>query len=675
MEIGILIQDLKHKKKRRKRVSLPATIGKGSSPNRRQHIKLPDDTVSKAQAEITLHNEQVVLHPRSTTNSTNLNGKPLLRPSPLKEGDSIDITYFRITIEQIVLSADASEPEIDPDITRPYQQQGQESVIPFDLNTGLLTSQVVVQTSGEFFKRLGGGPVVDLGEVRRRGYDYSETDYLALGGGLGSFVWVDYLRVYGVTSEQIQVIGNTLEPHERYRKLCEYSQIPEFERLRSNSDSCPDNIWGYPGYAAREIFRYLLRFNVGKALQIFWQIFNEPFTDTYTPIAKNVFDSITREMERIDWDSMRVKGRIEAVRKTSDGRYIVAYKRDGGRDYSLSVATYIHLAVGYPGTRFIPSLNHFRSDYAKHPSIASRVVNAYESHEHVYAELMDKGGNVIVRGRGIVASRILQKLGETRETLRNRKPGADLNIFHVMRSRRTSTQGNSYLRARRPVKHHVEIQPFNWPKACWGGDLRVRLERADDDARRRLLDVWGGTTTADRKDWQKGIRRSAEEGWYEDSFGEVKRLKPIGNGLLDVEIHDHNQSKTNLKAAFVIDATGLEASILASPILKDLVETYRLQPMYLDIRDGHPSNPRLRVNNDFEVTDMESHSRLTGRMYASGVATIGGPYAAVDSFLGLQYAALRSVEALRRCKAPGIRRMHPFRSFRQWLRWLFKVKP
>ncbi len=41
-----------------------------------------------------------------------------------------------------------------------------------------------------------------------------------------------------------------------------------------------------------------------------------------------------------------------------------------------------------------------------------------------------------------------------------------------------------------------------------------------------------------------------------------------------------------------------------------------------------------------------------GRVYASGVMTLGGPNAAVDSFLGLQYAALRSVEDLAAQHAP-----------------------
>jgi hypothetical protein len=65
------------------------------------------------------------------------------------------------------------------------------------------------------------------------------------------------LRGSGVRAEHIGVVGNYPTPHGRYQRLCVNSQIPAHERLRSNSDSCPDNIWGFPGYAAREAWRDL----------------------------------------------------------------------------------------------------------------------------------------------------------------------------------------------------------------------------------------------------------------------------------------------------------------------------------------------------------------------------------------------------------------------------------
>ena len=82
---------------------------------------------------------------------------------------------------------------------------------------------------------------ISVDQLEADGVPLSETTYLALGGGLGSFAWVDHLRVYGVPAEQIKAVGISSQPHERYRRLCQNSQIPNHERLRSDSGSTPDN--------------------------------------------------------------------------------------------------------------------------------------------------------------------------------------------------------------------------------------------------------------------------------------------------------------------------------------------------------------------------------------------------------------------------------------------------
>jgi hypothetical protein len=123
------------------------------------------------------------------------------------------------------------------------------------------------------------------------------------------------------------------------------------------------------------------------------------------------------------------------------------------------------------------------------------------------------------------------------------------------------------------------------------------------------------------------------------------------------------QEQIRLVADFIIDCTGLEATINSNPLMQDFVDQYRL-----------PRNPkgRLKVAEDFEVLGMRNGS---GRMYASGAMTLGGPHAAVDSFLGLQYAALRSVDALAASRAPGLHRLNGLRSIWQWLRWVRGVRP
>ena len=242
-----------------------------------------------------------------------------------------------------------------------------------------------------------------------------ETEYVALGGGLGSFTWVDTLRISGVRAEQIAVLGLEEKPYGRYQRLCKNSQIPDHERLRSGSDSTPDNIWAWPGYAWREAWRELNSGQLDAALKHLWQVFAEPIlADTYTPKAGDVFASIDREAARIGWSALLRKGRIRSIRKTEDGRYVIAYSSLQGRrrDHRFLLARYGQLSVGYPAVNFLRDLQSYREETGDFQSI----VNAYEDHEHVYQHLTRKGGVVILRGRGIVASRIIQRLYEARQT-------------------------------------------------------------------------------------------------------------------------------------------------------------------------------------------------------------------------------------------------------------------
>ncbi|NJM64310.1 MAG: FHA domain-containing protein [Acaryochloris sp. RU_4_1] len=479
-----------------------------------------------------------------------------------------------------------------------------------------------------------------------------EIDYLAVGAGLGSFIWVDFLRICGVAVQQIRALGIEDRPYARYQRLCLNSQIPAHERLRSNSDSCPDNIWGWPGYALREAWHEFNKGNMNPALQYLWQVFAEPtFAQTYTPRSGNVFASIDREAIRIGWPQIYRFGRVRAIRQTQDGRYAIAYS-PGRKQTAFVVARHVHLATGYPVLQFLPDLKAYREQTHDFKS----VVNAYEDHRHVYETLERQGGTVLLRGRGIVASRILQRLYEARQ----RQP--NISVLHLMRS--PKPQGNRFGKAQRLVENHFEFQPFNWPKACWGGTLREELEQATPEQRTNLLADWGGTTTADRRDWKRFVQQGVDQGWYQITFGEVTQVVPNTQARPTTYIQEKGlRGEVKLEADFIIDATGLDSKVKASPLLNDLVTHYNL-----------PLNPagRFAVANDFELLEMRNHY---GRLYAAGAITFGGPHAAVDSFLGLQYAALCAVDGLVAARAPNLQRLNGLNSLRQWLKWVQNQTP
>jgi len=151
------------------------------------------------------------------------------------------------------------------------------------------------------------------------------------------------------------------------------------------------------------------------------------------------------------------------------------------------------------------------------------------------------------------------------------------------------------------------------------------------------------------------IARGAREGAYVQRVGEVANVRRRDRGGVVLEL-ESDAADREIEADFVIDATGLVSDIAEDRLIGDLLA-----------HGGASRNPkgRLDISEAFEVLGTRSEP---GRMYASGSPTLGGPYAGVDSFLGLQYAALAIADDL---AAQGFcARIGPGRSVSQWWRWV-----
>ncbi|MBI2168035.1 MAG: hypothetical protein HYU28_00830 [Actinobacteria bacterium] len=477
-----------------------------------------------------------------------------------------------------------------------------------------------------------------------------DVPFVSVGGGIGSFVLVNMLRISGRPTSEIRVLGITDTPWETYEYLTQVSQIPAGERLRSDSQAMPDNMWGFPSFAVREAFG-------AKSLTGFiaplWQVLTEPtLTDYYTPQAGQVFTTMRREADRMDWWSMRVKGLVRMVRRRYGGGYFTILTPPAGTSPTKRVAyrsRFVHVAVGYPGLRFLDDLQKYRQEYRDF----SHVVNSYEPHEHVYEDMKRRPGRVLVRGSGIVASRVLQRLTDDRDN-----HGAQTTIMHLFRHYISGPQGTSRT-MRRPGKAGWAYQGFNFPKGAWGGQLKYRLERLEGEDRAKLLSTMGGTHTPARKLWRKQLERGTREGFYQQYIGEVDKVVPGPSNTVVTHIRN-DQGLSELTADYIIDATGLEADIGEHRLLADLLD-----------HSGAGRNPagRLDVEPTFEVRGTRSDP---GRLYASGSATLGGYYAGVDSFLGLQYVGLTIADDLAR--TGWCRRIGTGRSIAQWWKWAFNRK-
>lgn len=502
------------------------------------------------------------------------------------------------------------------------------------------------ETHGDLTRRLIETSVWTDRMLADAGIPVHDAPLVTVGGGIGSFVLVDYLRIAGAPTSAIRVLSNIDTPWQTYRYLTRVSQIPDHERIRSDSSSTPDNIWAFPSYAVREAFaaRGLRGF-----VEPLWRVATEPLlSDYFTPRIRMVFDGMAREAARISYPEMLVSGQVRMVRRRAGGGYLTVLTPPAGRSATKRIAyrsRYVHLGVGYPGLKFLPDLQEYRSRYGD----VRRVVNAYEPHEHVYDELIRHPATVVVRGAGIVASRILDRLITDRD-----RHGARTHIVHLFRTYVRGSHGPSVFMRRRGGDGWA-YQGFNYPKSVWGGQLKARMRMLEGDERKALYDTIGGTNTPRRRRWQAQLARGRHEGWYVTRVGEVERLTPGTDGTVVTRVRTAD-GMLEVPAAYVIDATGLVADIREHRVLADLLD-----------HSGAGHNPlgRLDVERTFEVRGTRNGP---GRLYASGAATLGGYFPGVDTFLGLQIAAQEICDDL---AAEGfVPRIGVARSVSQWVRWM-----
>ena len=608
-------------------------------------IVLSSLDVSRYHASIEIHQDRLTIIDRGSSNGIIINGQKQTQ-SQIVPGDVIQIGNYQIAIAI-------------PSNAQPVVTPASQSQIGFNSVTNRpdprITPPPVIQVNSclpPIFQQ----QQIDPQAIHATGLPVEEVEYATIGGGLGSFIWVDLLRIGGVSTEQVRVLGMEQQPYGRYQQLCLNAQIVPQERLRSPADACPDNIWGFPNYATLEATRGIAKGKLRSSLGYLWQVFAEPtLAATYTPKSGDVIAAIDREAARISWRKMIRTAHVQAIRKTTDGRYAIVYTCQQPTDYACTIARYVHIATGYPALQFLPDLQAYRDRTQDFKT----VVNAYEPHEHIYESLATSGGTVLLRGTGIVAARILQKL----YTLRRDRDRVEIKVIQLLRS--AKIEGNKYGLAERKVEHNYEFQPFNWPKSAWGGQYKAILETATPEQRQHLLADWGGVTTMNRPDWRKIITGGINKGWYQIFYGEVQQVAPhpTHGGTITTVRESGVKGDMQLESDFIIDATAVDAPIMASPLLQDLVQQYNLPINQLG---------RLTVTADFELAAMANQS---GKVYASGAITLGNYYAPVDSFLGLQYAAFEITQDLLSRNAKQLQPLVLSRSLFQWWKWLNNRSP
>ncbi len=199
-------------------------------------------------------------------------------------------------------------------------------------------------------------------------------------------------------------------------------------------------------------------------------------------------------------------------------------------------------------------------------------MNSYEPHEHVYEELRNKPGLVMIRGNGIVASRVLQRIVDDRD-----KYGLQTQILHLFRTYRTESFGPSIFE-RRKARNGWTYQGFNWPKSAWGGGAKYKFESLEGEARAAYYKRLAGTTTPARKDWKAQLARGRSEGWYRTYIGTVDSVHPGPDGTVETLVQSKDGSQLTVPAHFIVDATGLEAEHPRAPVVRRPARPRRRRP-------------------------------------------------------------------------------------------------
>jgi len=469
--------------------------------------------------------------------------------------------------------------------------------------------------------------------------EHDTATVVSIGGGLGSFALIDRLRIAGVPTDDIRVVGRSADPTAAFADVCRASGMLVGDRLRSDSAARMDNIWGFPGYAASEAVR---RRTPGPLLRTLV----EPIAaQPYTPTVGLMVDGVTREAARIGWTDMVALGDAYRIARLPGGGYVVLVSRDGQPDLAIRTR-WVHLALGSSG----PQLSDVSQTFRKHFG-NEYVVHAYEEHEEAYQLLRRQGGRVLVRGSGIASSRVLERLIEDRD-----RSGKDVHIWQLFRTYHSAPTGPRT--ERYDAGHGFHYQAYSFPKAAFGGQIRDKIRRLDEAERIELIRRLGSTSTPYRSDWAAQLRRGRTEGWYDAVVGELAGLAPRPGGVT-AAILLATKERLDLDLDVVIDATGMDTTAAHHPLVEALVEDGLAELNDLDC---------LRVDQDFVVTCSPDDEGGPTGIVASGMTAKGAPYAPVDSFLGLQSAALTIA---RRLSDSGVGQpLTPLRSLRSWWSWM-----
>ena len=394
-----------------------------------------------------------------------------------------------------------------------------------------------------------------------------------VGDGFGSLLVHTTARYLGFENDQLTVFGPSDNPVGTYQQFA-YNLGQTV--LRSESEShflAPD----WPTFAQLDAWSH-------KSLKPLWRTTRRK----YNPGVPEILTEAAVVTRRTGWEQARIPTKVGWLqRQMNPTPHFVMYDEQAN---FIGRAKHVMLAPGHGPLSFPPLLAKARKD----PAVADRIVQAYEPKQYA------AGGRYIVLGAGIASvnewANILDAGGSVLALTRNEQP---------------------------------ETQDLNVPRCLFesiGIDAYTRLPF---DQRIEFLGQVLRGTRPERRQWLSRIQAGQQEGRFDAIVGEIDKIEPGRAGLRVYVKSKGGEDPGWLDVTGVTAGTGFNKSVLTLPLIRRLVEFYKVP-----VVEG-----RLRLQTNCGVPGLDlPESRLCCMgLIANNVIPHG------DTIAGLKFISRRFV--------------------------------
>jgi hypothetical protein len=328
----------------------------------------------------------------------------------------------------------------------------------------------------------------------------------------------------------------------------------------------------------------------------------------YNPGVPEILTEAVTVQEHLGWDERRIPVRVGWLQRALEPTpHFALYDDTGAR---IGRAKHVMLALGHGPLSFPRVLAQARED----SELADRVVQAYEPKTYV------PEGRYVVIGAGIAS------VNEWANAL-----DAGAKVISLLRN---------------PAP---DEQDLNTPRCLFEAYGIDAFQELSFDQRVAFLGRILKGTSPRREGWVERIQRGIAENRFDQLVGEIDEIKDGPAGLAIHVSSAHGPEPGWLDVTGVVCGTGFVRSALAIPVIRRLVEHYRIP-----VDEGRLV---LRSNCGVPGLDREESRLCAMGLLANSVIPHG------DTIAGLKYVARRFVadcaaaERLRPRPFPGRLRM------------------